>query len=117
MNTTFARLVSRILIVCMIGLPFQVHAGMIGTDTVVAVAQAQAARDVLSSVIERTDVASQLQALGLSPQSAKDRVNALTDAEVAKLAGQLQQVPAGADGTGVALLIVVVLLLWWFWKK
>ena len=117
MSTPFFRLVSRILIVCMIGLPFQVHAGLIGTDSVVAAAQAQAARDAVTSVLNRADVISQLQSLGLTPQAAKDRVNALTDQEVAKLAGQLQQVPAGADGTGVAVLIIVVLLIWWLWKK
>src|SRR5258708_11651296 len=40
----FTRLLSRLLIVCMIGLPFQVHAGLIGTDQVVSAAQAAAAR-------------------------------------------------------------------------
>ena len=117
MSTPFVRLVSRILIVCMIGLSFQVHAGMIGTDTVIAAAQAQGARDAVTSILNRADVASQLQALGLSPQAAKDRVNALTDAEVAKLAAQLQQVPAGASGGGWLLVIVIVLLVWWAWKK
>ena len=117
MSTPFVRLVSRILIVCMIGLPFQIHAGMIGTDTVVAAAQAQAARDAVTSILNRTDVASQLQALGLSPQTAKDRVNALTDQEVAKLAGQLQQVPAGASSSGWLVVIIIVLLVWWAWKK
>ena len=117
MSTPFVRLVSRVLIICMIGLPFQVHAGLLGTDSVVAAAQAQVARDAVTSVLNRADVVSQLQSLGLTTQAAKDRVNALTDAEVAKLAGQLQQVPAGADGGGVALLIIVVLLIWWLWKK
>ena len=115
----FTRLVSRLLIVCMIGLPFQVHAGLIGTDEVVSAAQAAAARTTVASVLNRSDVASQLQALGLSPQAAKDRVAALTDAEVAKLAGKLDSLPAGADSTAgvVILLILLGVLIWWAVKK
>ena len=117
MSMSFVRLVSRILIVCMIGLPFQVHAGMIGTDSVVAAAQAQAARDMVASVLNRADVSSQLQALGVSPQAAKERLDALTDQEVAKLAGQLQQLPAGASSGGWILLIAIVLLIYWAVKR
>ena len=117
MHTTFVRLVSRLLIVCMIGLPFQVHAGLIGTDTVVSAAQAQVARDAVQSFMNRTDVASQLQALGLSPQAAKDRVNALTDSEVAKLAGQIESLPAGASVGGIIVLGLLIWFIWWLAKK
>jgi hypothetical protein len=101
----------------MIGLPFQVHAGLIGTDQVVTAEQALAAREMVNSVVSRAEVASQLQALGLSPESARDRVAALTDSEVAKLAGQIQSMPAGADGTGPVLLILIGVLIWWLVKK
>ena len=119
MSTSFVRILSRILIVCMIGLPFKVNAGMIGTDTVVSAAQAQAARDLVNNFVNRTDVAGQLQALGLSPQTAKERVAALTDAEVAKLAGQIDSLPAGAvsNGGALVLLILLGLLIWWAVKK
>ena len=115
----FTRLVSRLLIVCMIGLPFQVHAGLIGTDQVVSAAQAAAARGTVASVMTRSDVAGQLQSMGLSPQAAKDRVAALTDAEVAKLAGQIEALPAGASNTAAAILIIVIIgvLIWWAVKK
>ena len=116
MSTSIVRLVSRLLIVCMIGLPFQVSAGMIGTDQVVSAAQAQAARATVLSQISRVDVAGQLQSLGLTPQAAKDRVAALTDTEVARLAGQIDSLPAGADG-GLLLLILLGVLIWWLVKK
>lgn len=112
MSTFFVRLVSRLLIVCLIGLPFQVSAGMIGTDEVVSAAQAQAARATVLGQISRADVAGQLQSLGLTPQAAKDRVAALTDTEVAKLAGQIDSLPAGA-GSGLLLLILIGVLIWW----
>jgi len=115
----FTRLISRLLIVCMIGLPFQVHAGLIGTDEVVSATQAAAARTTVASVLNRSDVAGQLQAMGLTPQAAKDRVAALTDAEVAKLAGQIEALPAGADSSvGLILLLILLgVLIWWAVKK
>jgi hypothetical protein len=112
MSTSFFRLISRLLIVCLIGLPFQASAGMIGTDQAVSAAQAQAARGMILNQISRADVSGQLQSLGLTPQTAADRVAALTDLEVAKLAGQIDSLPAGA-GSGWAWLIVIGLLIWW----
>ena len=117
MTSSFVRVLSRILIVCMIGLPFQVHAGLIGTDQVVSAEQALAARDAVTRIVTRAEVASQLQALGLTPEAARDRVAALTDGEISKLASQLQSLPAGADGTGLVLLVLVGILIWWLVKK
>jgi hypothetical protein len=117
MRSSFVRLVCRILVACMIGLPFQVHAGLIGTDQVVTAEQALAARGMVSSVVNRADVASQLQSLGLSPEAAKDRVAALNDSEVTQLAGQIQNLPAGADGGAILLLILVGVLIWYLVKK
>jgi hypothetical protein len=117
MSTSFVRLISRLLVVCLIGLPFQVNAGLIGTDQVVTAAQAQAARATVSSFVSRTEVAGQLQALGLTAQNAKDRVAALTDTEVAKLAGQIDSLPAGANGAGLLVIIAIVILIWWLVEK
>lgn len=117
MNASLLRIISRLLIVCLIALPFQANAGLIGTDQVVSSTQAQAARDAVLSYVARGDVAQQLQSLGLTPQTAKDRVAALTDAEVSKLAGQIESMPAGADGGGLIVLILVGVLIWWLVKK
>ena len=119
MSTFLLRFVSRLLVVCMIGLPLQVNAGLIGTSDVVTAAQAAAARTTVASFMDRTEVASQLQSLGLTAQAAQERVAALTDVEVAKLAGQLDSLPAGAlsDGATVAAVIVIGLLVWWFLIK
>ena len=117
MRSSFVRLLCRMLVVCMVGLPFQVHAGLIGTDQVVTADQALAARGMVSSVVNRADVASQLQSLGLSPEAAKDRVAALSDSEVTQLAGQIQNLPAGADGAGLLVLILIGVLIWYLVKK
>jgi hypothetical protein len=117
MSTSFVRFLSRLLIVCMIGLPFQAQAGMIGTSEVVSAAQAVAARDTVATFMNRSDVSGQLQTLGLSAKDAQERVAALTDVEVAKLAGQIDSLPAGADGGSLLLLILLGVLIWWLVKK
>jgi hypothetical protein len=117
MRSSLVRFLCRFLVVCMIALPFQAQAGLIGTDQVVTADQALAARGAVTSVISRADVASQLQALGLSPSEAKDRVAALTDSEVTRLAGQLDSLPAGADAGGVLVLILIGVLIWYLVKR
>jgi len=106
----FARLVCRMLVVCLTVLPFQAQAGLIGTDAAVSAAQAQ--RDKVHGLVSRADVAAQLQAFGIPAPSAIERVDALSDAEVAALAGRIDALPAGAIA-GVLPIIVVALLIYY----
>ena len=108
------RLISGALIVSIagLGLPLPASAGMVATDTAVAAA----ARDHISGILERAEVRAQLEARGISPAEVKARVAALTDAEAAQLAQQIDSLPAGADGGAVgavvgALLLVFLVLL------
>ena len=115
----FSRLVCRLLIASIALLPFSAQAGMIGTDQVVASATAQANRDKVRDFVARADVTKQLQALGLSATNAQERVNAMTQEEVNKVAGKIDALPAGADNDGwwwAAGVIVVALIIWYFWK-
>ena len=122
MHSSFVRFICRVLVACMIGLPFHAQAGVIGTDQAVAAAQGQdvhaahgqTARATLAGFINRGEVAGQLQALGLSPQAAKERVAALTEAEVTRLAGQIEGLPAGAGGQFIGFLLIFVFLMWRF---
>jgi hypothetical protein len=114
MKSTFVRFVCRVLITSMIVLPLQAQAGLIGTDQAVSAAQAQAARATLAGFIGRAEVATQLQLLGLSSQAAKERVAALTDAEVATLAGRIEGLPAGAGGQALGFALIIIFLIWRF---
>jgi hypothetical protein len=114
MNKTFVRWVSRVLIVCAAFLPLQAQSGLVGTGSVVSAAEGQAARDALRAFVERADAASKLQAFGLTPQQARERIAALTDREAAALAARAGHAPAGADGAGFGILLVLIFLLWRF---
>ncbi|OGA53133.1 MAG: hypothetical protein A3G24_08680 [Betaproteobacteria bacterium RIFCSPLOWO2_12_FULL_62_13] len=113
------RMACRFLIFSMMMLSFQtVQAGMIGTDQVASATGAQAERNAVLSLMNRSEVASQLQALGLDPNAAKDRLAALTDEEVRTLAGQLNSLPAGADsGWWIAAVLLVGVLVWYVYYR
>jgi hypothetical protein len=90
-------------------------AALIGTEQV-AVTQGMAAegaaRAHVLATLDRADVVQGLQARGVDPQQVRARVDALSDAEVAQLAQQIDSAPAGAsDILGVVLTIFVVLLI------
>lgn len=108
MTGRFRRGVAGLLIVCMGGLvaPLPALAGIVSTDSVVAGAE----RDRIAGLLERGDVRARLQALGVDPAAARDRVAALSDAEAAQLATQLDELPAGGDLLGAAVLVFLVLL-------
>jgi hypothetical protein len=115
----FTKMISRLLIVSLLMLPFQsIQAGMVATDQVSARTSVQADRDMVLSVISRADVASQIQAMGLDASTARDRVAAMTDEEVQGLANQIDSLPAGAKSSGWAwaAVIVIAIVIWYMWK-
>ena len=87
------------------------QAGMVGTETIIGAAQDRQARDQLRAAFEREDIKRQLHAQGVSPEQLQARVDALTDAEVQQLASRMDQMPAGGDVLGIALVVFLVLLL------
>jgi hypothetical protein len=116
MKSAFARTISRLLVVLLIWSPYHMaQASMIGTDQVVSPAS-QLERNTVLNFVGRTDVSSQLQALGLDPATAAERIAAMTDEEVRSLAGRINALPAGGDAAGVLLLIVIVAAIWWVWR-
>ena len=118
MENIFVRYIGRMLIVCMSAFPFSSYAGMIGTDEVLAAVQAQGARGKLRDFVGRGEMRTQLQSLGISPDVAQARVSAMTDAEVARVVGQVNSLPAGGDSSwAIAAVLLVVGLVWYYWVK
>jgi hypothetical protein len=114
MNSRFMRMTSRLLIasVLSLALPLQsTYAGIVATDRVAASAQSQTERERIRTFLDRADVRKELQAQGVDANTAKMRVAALTDEEVHKVAGKLDQMPAGGDILGVLLTVFIILLI------
>ena len=114
-----SKFVSQLLILSMIMLPFSTQAGMIATDQVLVSASNQANADKVREFVSRTDVVKQFEALGVDSTIAQDRVNAMTQEEINRIAGKIDSLPAGADsstGWWIAGAIVIGVLIWYFYK-
>lgn len=111
------KMTCRALVVSMFALSVQAAgAGMIGAEQA-APATAQADRTMVLDALARSDTVAQLQAQGIDPQQARDRVAAMNDQEVSQLAQDIRTAPAGADAGGVLLAVVVVAAVWYFFFR
>jgi hypothetical protein len=76
---------------------------------------AGADRARVAAFLAREDVRGQLEAFGVDPDRARERVALLSDAEVSQVAGQIDQLPAGGSAglaiAIVALVLVIILIL------
>ena len=113
-HSHFMRWTSRMVILSMLtmGLPLQpAFASIVETDQAVSHEMAGQDRAKINAFIDRKDVLAQLQKEGVTAGEAKARVNALTDEETHKIAGKLDQLPAGGDGVLEVLLTIFIILL------
>lgn len=117
MISTTMKTLCHLLIVAMLSLSFQyANAGIIATDQAAAVAAAQSDRALVLTTLSRSDVSSQLQAQGLDPTVARERVAAMSNQEVRTLAASIDAAPAGANASWGAV-ILVGLLVWFLFYR
>jgi len=96
----------RRLMACLLMVSLPAQAGLVSTESVAAAGS----RDRIAVILERADVQSRLEAFGVSPTDVKARVAAMSDAEAAQLAGQIDSLPAGGI-IGAIVLVFIVLLI------
>ena len=107
------RLIASLLIASttMMGLPLTAQAAIVPTDTTLDAATSAAQRDSVTSFLQRTDVQSALQTQGVKADDAIARVQSMSDAEVAQLAGRIEHAPAGGDILGLLFTVFIILLV------
>jgi hypothetical protein len=89
------------------------NAAMVATAEV-AQAAADVDRERVRAFLDRDDVRGVLERWDVSAEEAKARVDSLTDAELASIAGRIDAMPAGGSTVGAilgALLLIFVILL------
>lgn len=91
------------------------QATLVSTEQVAAsqgVRSPELLRGQVAEALTRADVVAALAERGVSPAQVQQRVDALTDAEVAQVAQQIDSAPAGAnDIIGAIVFIFLVLLV------
>lgn len=87
-----------------------VQAAMISTPDVIQSQQSQYDREQLFSMLDRDDVQEKLVSMGVAPELVQERINNMTDFEIAQLNQQINDMPAGGI-LGVIVLIFVVFVI------
>lgn len=110
---TCKRLISSILIasIAMLGLPLTANAAIVSTDEAISAETSLLNRDRVNTFLLRADVNNALQEQGLSGVTALERVNSMSDSEVAMLADRIDKAPAGGDILSLVFTVFIVLLV------
>jgi hypothetical protein len=97
----------------MISMPCRaVSAALIDTESVTASVAGREAGDRAHQFFKRADVQEVLISQGLDPVEAQNRIDALSDEEVIRVADQIDALPAGGSSlllVGAAILVVTII--------
>ena len=107
----------RLVLSCLLSLtlitvaPMAAHADMMSTSLILSEAEHSARVELVQNYLGREDVRGQMEAMGVDPALAAERVAALTDGQLEQLAFNIESAPAGGSTLGVVIAVLVILLL------
>ena len=109
---SFKRTLTLILSISLISLSFgQAQAAIIANNQVIQQMQQTADKAALLQTINRADIQQQLLAMGVSTTDIENRINQMTQEEIAQLNLQINELPAGGDVLGIIVLLFIVFVI------
>jgi hypothetical protein len=103
-----------------VGFTQSVQAVIISTEQVATANTSQRNRDKVAAALAQPEVLAQLQQLGVDKLEAQARVAALTDAEAASIAAEIDKLPAGGSNwawagwlVGIFVILLITDLVGW----
>jgi hypothetical protein len=94
-----------------LGSPLVANARIIGTLQAIESQQRAVDLATINATLAREEVRSQFAALGVDAAQIEARLASLTDPELRSLAGEMQDLPAGADALAIIGIVFLVLLI------
>lgn len=94
-----------------LALPSPAAASLVSSSEALSLDREGQARSVVDAYLAREDVARELASLGVDPELARLRAQALSPSELAELAGRIHEAPAGGDSVIVVIGITFIVLL------
>lgn len=114
MNRSFFRLVARFLIVSLFALHLPMsssNAAMIGTENAIDQTLTAQNRDKVEAFMTRAEVREQMQKMGVNADDATSRVASMTDQEISKVAGKIDELPAAGGGAATVLIVLLIVFI------
>ena len=99
------------LTLSMVVAPATATAGVISTQQALSAEMRDAKETQVRSSLARDDVRQAMQRLGVDPADADARIASLSDAELVRMQGELDSLPAGGDALAVIGVVFLVLLI------
>ena len=94
------------------GLNQSVRAAMISTESIMNADRAKNPRNDLNNILAREEIQAILISNGIDLQEARDRIDNLSEDEIAKFVQEIDHLPSGGGGgLGVFTLSLIVVLL------
>ena len=87
------------------------QAAMIGNQQIIEQHQQSQTRDSLQQLLNQQAARQQLQALGVSPEQLSNRIDSLTDSELARINQHVDSLDAGGSILGILLVIFIVFVI------
>jgi hypothetical protein len=87
------------------------QAAMVDNRDLIQQAQHEVSVNQVISYFDQTEVQQQLIDMGVDPIAAKERVYNMSDAELAQLNRNLEELPAGSGVIGILLVVFIVLVI------
>ena len=102
-----------VILMLMVAVPYQsVLAAMIETEATLEItAEGQEARNAIKTILAREDAQAVLRAQGIDPLEAMARVDSLTDTEARRIAGEIEDLPAGGGFLVTFLMVVGIIVI------
>ena len=93
------------------GMLMPVQAAMVGTQVYLQASDRDANMAIVDAALLRSDVQQQLADLGVDLDNARQRVASLPDRDLARLAEEIESMPAGGGILAVIGIVFIVLLI------
>ncbi len=103
--------ISCILSAAIVVSPMTLHADMVGTQQLLDQDERSSRVELVETFMAREEVRSQMEAMGVDPAMAAERVASMTDSQLQQLAANIQNTPAGSSTIGVVIGVLLILLL------
>ena len=102
-----------VILMLLVAVPYQsVLAAMIETEATLDItAEGQEARNAIKTILAREDAQAVLRAQGIDPLEAMARVDSLTDTEARRIAGEIEDLPAGGGFLVTFLMVVGIIVI------
>jgi hypothetical protein len=95
-----------------LGMTSAAQAGIVSTSAIVSTERQNNLASIRAQ-LERNDVRSQMEKLGVDATAVDQRIASLSDSELSQMAVEMQKAPAGGDGVlaviGLVFLVLMIL--------